>query len=100
MTQRLSTFWRALIFGSIAECALDGLIAKFGSGGPCGLSLVTLVGGLWHIPGMIFSYPILAMSHRPDNRDAFGYVAIGMIFVIGAFTFTALFYFLMKRSKS
>ena len=33
---------------------------------------------------------------RPDNRDAWGYAALGVTCVIGALTFTALYYFIIR----
>jgi hypothetical protein len=98
MTHKLPTFWLALILGLIAEGLLDGLIALFSTGGPCGFGLVMALGGLWHLPGMIISYPLLAMS-RPDNRDIWGYAAIGTTCVVSALTFTTIFYFILRRMR-
>jgi Na+/melibiose symporter-like transporter len=47
---------------------------------------------------MLVSFPLLAMS-RPDNRDAWGYTAMGIICIVGALTFTAIFYFIIRRRR-
>ena len=99
MTHKISTFWLALIFGSLSEGAFDGLLAWHSSGGPCsGISFGALIGVLWHAPGMLISFPLLAMS-RPDNRDVWGYAAMGVTCVVGALTFTAIYYFIIRRIR-
>ena len=95
MAHKISNFWLAFIFGSLSEGAFDGLIAWQGNGGPCNISFLALIGLLWHAPGLLISYPLLAMS-RPDNHDAWGYAALGVACVIGALTFTALYYFIIR----
>lgn len=101
MIRKIPSFWLALILGSLSEGGFDGLFAMYGSGGPCGFGLTTLLYALWHAPGMIVSFPLLAMS-RPDNRDAWGYAAMTVICVVGALTFATIYYFIirqMRRSK-
>src|ERR1035438_6221171 len=54
------------------------LLALHRSGGPCGgVDLTTLLCVLWHAPGMLVSFPLLAMS-RPDNRDAWAILRWGL----------------------
>ena len=99
MTRKIPTFWLALILGSLSEGSLDALLALHRTGGPCGgVDLTTLLCVLWHAPGMLVSFPLLAMS-RPDNRDAWGYTAMGIICIVGALTFTAIFYFIIRRRR-
>ena len=98
MIRKIPAFWLALILGSLSEGTFDGLFALRGNGGPCGFGLDTLLYALWHAPGMIVSYPLLAMS-RPDNRDIWGYSAMGVIWVVGGLTFTAIYYFIIRRMR-
>jgi hypothetical protein len=99
MTRKIPTFWLALILGSLSEGSLDALLALHRTGGPCGgVDLTTLLCVLWHAPNMLVSFPLLAMS-RPDNRDAWGYTAMGIICIVGALTFTAIFYFIIRRRR-
>src|ERR1700724_2494466 len=44
--------------------------------------LFTLLPGVWHLPGIILNFPLLAMS-RGNNRDAWGLLGMGVIFVVG-----------------
>jgi hypothetical protein len=100
MAHKISTFWFALISGALSEGVFNGLLAWHRTAGPCsGIDLATLVGVLWHAPGMLISFPLLAMS-RPDNRDAWGYAAPGVACVVGALTFTAFYYFAIRRIRS
>ena len=99
MTRKIPTFWLALILGSLSEGAFDGLFALHSSGGPCsGVDFSTLLCVLWHAPGMLISFPLLAMS-RPDNRDTWGCAAMGVICIVGALTFTAIYYFIIRRIR-
>ena len=87
MIGRIPSFFIALVIGSLAEGFLDGAVALFGKGGPCGFDLLSLITGLWHLPGMILCWPLWALS-RPDGRDMYGYAALAIEYIVGALTFT------------
>ena len=95
MFGRIPSFFIALVFGSLAEGLLDGLVALFGKSGPCVFDVLSLISGLWHLPGMILCWPLWSLS-RPDGRDAFGYAALTIEYVIGGLTFTILFYMIIR----
>jgi hypothetical protein len=95
MIGKILSFLTALILGCFTEGLLDGFAALFGNGGPCGFGVVSLVVGLWHLPGMIVSSPLWILS-RPDGRDIYGYAALAVTYVVGALIFTVLYYILIR----
>ena len=99
MIRKIPAFWLALILGSLSEGVFDGLYALHSSGGPCsGIDLATVAVVLWHAPGMLISFPLLAMS-RPDNRDAWGCAAMSVICLVGALTFSVIYYHFIRRMR-
>lgn len=93
--QRLPAVPRAVLLGCLAEGILAGLNGLFGSAGMGGMNLMTMICALWHIPGMIL------MSLLPDSsaRNAWGFISMFLVYLIGAMTFAALFYWFIRRRE-
>ena len=98
--RRLSPFWLAFIVGCMAEGVLAGVNALYGSIGPCGPgNTFTILFGLWHLPGMILSSPLWMMDDPAHEPNVWCVSALSIEFIIGALTFTCLFYFPVRWLK-
>ena len=103
MLRQLPPFKLALVLGFISESIVAAIYAAFGSLGICGpnnaFSAVVLI---FHLPGIILSAPIEALSRDPKSgshilMDIFG---ISIIFLTGTLTFSILYYAVIRLRRS
>jgi hypothetical protein len=95
MNGKTLSFLIALVLGCFSEGLLDRVVALVGNDGPCGFDALQFIFGLWHLPGMIVSCPLWALS-QPDGHDIFGYAALAVMNFVGALMFTGLYYTLIR----
>jgi len=84
----------------MAEGVLVGMNTAFGSIGPCGPGNVfTVLFMLWHLPGMLLSSPIWALSNPEHEPNVCTVVGTGIEFFVGGLMFTGLFYLVIKSRR-